>query len=194
MLGAVGHSALESILLGSVAEYVANKSHASTLVVRPSKTSESKKSPCRVLVASENSPHDQELLAHVHSLQFDCPAEIHIVHVMPIMNFFRQDLRKSSPKLWTEAYDAAVYHVQSLAETVKHAGYQAHAEVQESAHVGRSLVTYAQTNHCDLIVTGDRGYNGLHRLMLGSTSRHVLRHAGSSVLVAKEQRNTTASL
>ncbi len=49
-------------------------------------------------------------------------------------------------------------------------------------------------NHCDLIITADRGYNGLHRLMLGSTSRHVLRHAGSSVLVAGKQRNTTASL
>lgn len=191
VLGAVGHSALESVLLGSVTEYVANQSQASTLVVRPNKTSESKKSPCRVLIALENSPHDQKLLAHVHSLQFDCSAEIHLVHVLPIMNFFRQDLRKSSPKIWTEAYDAAVEHVQSLAETVMHAGYQVHAEVQESAHVGKSLETYAQTNHCDLIVTGDRGHNGLHRLMLGSTSRNVLRHADSSVLVAKEQRSMT---
>ena len=186
VLGAIGHSALQRVLLGSVAEYVSQHAKSSILVVRPRATNYRKRSPCRVLVALENTPHDRKVLSNLHALQFDSAAEIHLVHVMPVLNFFRQDLRKRSPELWIQAYDSAVEHAKSLEEMVAHAGYETHARAVESEHVGKALIKYAEDNHCDLIVTGDRGHNSIERLLLGSTSRFILRHSPSSMLVVKE--------
>jgi nucleotide-binding universal stress UspA family protein len=44
-----------------------------------------------------------------------------------------------------------------------------------------------------LIVILDRGHKLLDRLMLGSTSSFVLRHANNSVLVVKEKKTKMVS-
>jgi nucleotide-binding universal stress UspA family protein len=48
-----------------------------------------------------------------------------------------------------------------------------------------ALVETARRDDVDLIVVGHRGLSGVARVLLGSVSEHVARHASCSVLVAR---------
>lgn len=51
--------------------------------------------------------------------------------------------------------------------------------------VAQTLVRLARERGACAIVVGSRGYSRLEKLMLGSTSRHVLEHAECAVLVVR---------
>ena len=59
------------------------------------------------------------------------------------------------------------------------------AQVIHSDHIGDGLVNYIESNQVDLVVVGETSRGGFERLVLGSTTRFVLRHAPSSVLIAR---------
>ncbi|MGI9470586.1 MAG: universal stress protein, partial [Rubripirellula sp.] len=48
-------------------------------------------------------------------------------------------------------------------------------------------VKYTEDNDTDLIVIGDTGRSTLARALLGSVSRHVLRHAKCGVWITRNQ-------
>ena len=50
---------------------------------------------------------------------------------------------------------------------------------------GRSIVTVAQSEGCDLIVMGSCGLSDLSGMVIGSVSHRVLRHATMSVLIVR---------
>jgi nucleotide-binding universal stress UspA family protein len=50
----------------------------------------------------------------------------------------------------------------------------------------QTICEVAQQENCDLIVVGSHGYRGLQRIMMGSVSDHVVRHAHCAVLVMRE--------
>lgn len=49
-----------------------------------------------------------------------------------------------------------------------------------------TICEVAQQENCDLIVVGSHGYQGLQRILMGSVSDHVVRHAHCAVLVVRE--------
>ncbi|MGG1516297.1 universal stress protein [Paenibacillus oryzisoli] len=49
-----------------------------------------------------------------------------------------------------------------------------------------AIVSFAETNDCDLIVIGNRGLSGLKKFLLGSVSHDVVQNASIPVLVVKE--------
>ena len=52
-----------------------------------------------------------------------------------------------------------------------------------------AILYEAKSWRADLVVVGTRGNGLLKRLLLGSTARSVLHHAGASVLITKPMRN-----
>ena len=64
---------------------------------------------------------------------------------------------------------------------------------------GEAIVKHAEQTGCDLIVLGTHGYGGLTRLLLGSVTDYVVRHAKCPVFVVKDtyrenQENTQDSV
>jgi nucleotide-binding universal stress UspA family protein len=53
------------------------------------------------------------------------------------------------------------------------------------SHVGDSIVHHATEQHSDLILIGNRSHGALHNILLGSTTKYVLRHAPCSVWVSR---------
>ena len=75
--------------------------------------------------------------------------------------------------------------VTAFEQSVKEMGFATQSQVLEEPHIGEALVTYAEENCCDMVLTSDRRQGVIDRMLLGSTSRFVLRHAGCSVLIAR---------
>jgi nucleotide-binding universal stress UspA family protein len=59
--------------------------------------------------------------------------------------------------------------------------------------VGSTIVAEATDWQADMVVLGTRGHGLLHRALVGSTSRHVLHHAPTSVLIVRPARTADAS-
>lgn len=75
-----------------------------------------------------------------------------------------------------------------------HERYVAEANAREikfaskvlQGHIGESIVNYANDNAVDLIVMGSYGRSAISRLLMGSVSNYVVRHARCPVMVVKE--------
>lgn len=59
--------------------------------------------------------------------------------------------------------------------------------VQDAGHAGPRLVQRA--TGLDLVVMGSRDSAGMRRLLFGSTSAHVVRHAACAVIVVPAARS-----
>ena len=55
---------------------------------------------------------------------------------------------------------------------------------------GDSIAAAAEAEHADIVVVGTRGRSGAERMLLGSVSDHVVRHAECPVLVVRPKRQT----
>jgi nucleotide-binding universal stress UspA family protein len=54
---------------------------------------------------------------------------------------------------------------------------------------GDSIAAAAEAEHADIVVVGTRGRSGAERLLLGSVSDHVVRHADCPVLVVRKPKH-----
>jgi nucleotide-binding universal stress UspA family protein len=105
--------------------------------------------------------------------------------VMEMMQFYRHDLIQRVSKLHQALRASAQNHLEALAQSVRETGVKTQSHILEDAHTGEALVTYAEQNRCDLVMTSDLRHSVIDRMLLGSTSRFVLRHAASSVLIVR---------
>lgn len=184
VLGAVGHSSLQRVLLGSVSDFVATHAQSSALVVRPKKAA-TIGTPKRILLALDCSEQDPNLASWLDKLQLPGSTEVHVVHVMRLLTFYSQDVLQRATELWKATRAAAESHAQTMASSLEQSGFDVTTHVLAAPHVGDALIKYADEQGCDLIVTGDHHRGTLSRLFLGSVSRDVLRHADCSVLVVR---------
>lgn len=58
---------------------------------------------------------------------------------------------------------------------------------------GDSIAAAAEAEHADIVVVGTRGRSGAERMLLGSVSDHVVRHAECPVLVVRPKRQASES-
>ena len=54
---------------------------------------------------------------------------------------------------------------------------------------GDAIAAAAEAEHVDLVVVGTRGRSGAERMLLGSVSDHVVRHAECPVLVVRPHKH-----
>lgn len=74
--------------------------------------------------------------------------------------------------------------VEGVLKKLRAAGFKAEGTVR-SGHVRTLVVDVAKKWHANLIVLGSHGRQGLKRLLLGSVSDHVSRHAHCSVEIVR---------
>jgi nucleotide-binding universal stress UspA family protein len=109
------------------------------------------------------------------------PARLHIIHVMsPLDSISAAMLHTESPG--PAGQKSAAEHLHELAQ--KHDASEAHCVVL-AGDCGTAIAEYAKKCGADLIVIPSHGYHGLKRLVLGSVTEKVIRHAECSVLVLR---------
>jgi nucleotide-binding universal stress UspA family protein len=187
VMGAVGHSSLDRVLLGSISDYVATHSDVSTLVVRPNRDSEVPPSLEKILIALSGRPEDQRMVDWLRQLNLRPSVQVHLVRILKLNTFYRQDIREKASQFWMSFVSDAEKQILDFETQLQSIRLNTETHLVEGSHVGEALINYAEIHGCDLIMTGDSDSGLLTRVFMGSTSRYVLRHAKCSVLTVRDK-------
>lgn len=186
VVGARGLGAVAGALLGSVSLGVARHARGSVLVV--------KGGTARLrgaLVAIDGSPHSEAAAAFVARLPLDAAFLVRLLGVVESPRYpatapalaaglVRQAIQEIVKERRTALEQALAKAASLFAGVVK--------TVERRLVVGRpvdEIVEAAARPDVDLVVVGARGLGTLERILLGSVSEGVLRHADRPVLIVK---------
>ncbi|WP_417738058.1 universal stress protein [Rosistilla oblonga] len=193
VMGAVGKSMMERVVLGSVSDFVATHTASSVLVVRPPKPEAAEQPPRRIMVALDGSKDDTQLIDLLRAIQWPADAELHLVHVIEDLTLYRQDLIEHMDQHWQQERDTSQQHADEILKLAEGTIGNIQTAILVDGHTGEALVKYADRHQCDLIIAGDHHRNILNRILLGSVSRYVLRYAHCSVAIARRKEADEAA-
>lgn len=174
VVGAVGHGLAKRLLIGSVAERVAETSAIPTLIVRPrSKLLSWAKGQRRlkILVGCDFSPTTDAALQWIAQLQAIGRFSVIIGHVH-VPNAPHQSEQELIQR----------------AATILPAGQLTARLIPSWGNCQGALFETASRENADLVVVGTHQRRGIDRVRLGSVSRGVLRHETRSVAVVPPPR------
>jgi nucleotide-binding universal stress UspA family protein len=188
VLGARGLGAVKEFLLGSVSLGVARHAPCPVLVCKGSP-----RSVHTITIAHDGSPGAEEALRFVTGLPLLPATRLRIIGVADPVRY-----PPTAPEIIGGALRAAVADIErerraTLERRLAPAIAAARACVSTadlSIGLGQpatEILRYADVTDTDLLVLGARGLGTMKRLLLGSVSEAVLRHAGCSVLVVRSR-------
>lgn len=187
--GSRGHGGIKRLLLGSVSETVVRYAHCPVLVVRGERTTTLSTS---IILATDGS-EDSALAAQAAvELSNKTGSELHLVHARdatPPTHYyprgagveqanFAQEVAQGTKEL--ELLDRQERQVEEAGGEIS----QTHDRIGPAP---REIVTLAEEIEAGLIVMGSRGLRGLERMVMGSVSEAVVRHAHCPVLVVRQE-------
>ena len=182
VVGARGRSTVRRLLLGSTSDFVATHAACSVLVVRPTGLREEKR-PIRVVLGYEQSGAARGALEEFDETHWGIQSDVRVVSVVSYVSAFLNEIVVDTGDVKKATEESLKSAVQLLADSAP----SAQAEMIDSDHVGEGLVEYAEQQKCDLIVVGESPHSMLGRVVLGSVSRFVLRHAPCNVWITRNR-------
>ncbi len=186
VIGAKGHSLIARMLLGSVSDFVSTHAHCSVLVVRPIESGDNaKQEGLRVTVAYDGSEKAEQSLAQFNKFAWTSGVDVQIVTVLQRTREFYQETHPVVLEQYLKERESAAELADRAAAELMDKGVRTSTQVVESDHVGEAIVSSAVKNRSNLIVLGNTGRSLLPRLLLGSVSSYVLRHANDSVWIVR---------
>lgn len=180
VVGARGRSAVRRLLLGSTSDYVATHSHCSVLVVRATGLRDQSR-PIRIAIGYEETGAAEAALREFAETPWGRQCEVRVVSVVSYASVFLNEIVVEID----EVRSAASKSANAAADQIRSAAPTVQVNVIESDHVGEGLTTFTEEDRCDLIVVGETPHSALGRVILGSVSRFVLRHAPCSVWITR---------
>ena len=187
VIGAQGHSAIARVLLGSTSDFVATQAHCSVLAVRADKLPATVR-PLRVVVAYDGSAPADAAVDEFIGTSWGTKCEVDLVHVLPHGSLFS---RAVSVDL--EAANREGKKLLAAAEAkLRAAAVKVTSHVLEGDSIGQAITDHAQKLDADMVMMGETGRSALSKLILGSVTRYVLRHADCSVWISRHHRDLKA--
>jgi len=187
VLGARGLGPIKRFLLGSVSSAVARHARCPVLVVkgRPRKLGS-------MLVAMDGSEDSFQAARFLQSLALPRQTKVHLLSVVEPLRYpasAPQALRGQLVRMLKELESERRGQLEKVLERAATQLDDKITRVTRSTPTGdpaNEIVATAAGYDTDLIVVGARGLGGMARLLLGSVSEKVLRHARCPVLIVKE--------
>ncbi|HEV8616812.1 MAG TPA: universal stress protein [Methylomirabilota bacterium] len=186
VMGARGLGAITSLLLGSVSLGVARHAPCSVLVCRSAA-----RPVTTVTVGLDGGTDAGAALTFFRDLPLSSGIVARLVGVVEPLRY-----PSSAPSFMSAALAAGLSEYENdrrreldavladAAETLRWRVGRV-VSVTPTGAPADVLLADAEAHHSDLIVVGARGVGGFKRLVLGSVSESVLRHAGCPVLIAR---------
>jgi nucleotide-binding universal stress UspA family protein len=138
----------------------------------------------RIMVAFDNSIHAQKALRMGYEIANAHHSYLHIVAVVQLPDYAGtidevDEMVREGKKFYEDAMNKAVAEAERQ-------GINRISSKMLYGHVGETLVKYANENKIDLIITGSHGRSALGKLLLGSVSGFITKHAQCHVLIVRE--------
>lgn len=141
-----------------------------------------------ILVPTDGSPEVERALEYAFDLAQAHDATVRAIYVVNVAGYgslpMETALEGISGALREEG-EAAVERVEELAP----ADVEVETRVLEGSP-SRVIVEHAQPDECELVVMGTHGRGGIDRLLLGSVTERVVRHAPVPVLTVRVDQST----
>jgi nucleotide-binding universal stress UspA family protein len=188
VLGARGLGLVKRFLLGSVSYAVARRARCPVLVVkgRPRKLGS-------VLVAMDGSEDSFRAVRFLQSLGLPRQTKVRLLSVVEQIRYpssAPQSVHGQIVRMLKELEAERRGELEKVLEQAASHLDDKITRVTRSTPTGNpadEIVATADDRDADLVVVGARGLGGMARLLLGSVSERVLRHARCPVLIVKER-------
>ena len=183
VMGSHGHTGLDHLMLGSVAERTLRLSPVPVWVVKENER-EAGKPVERLLFATDFSEPANAAaeLAIDFALQLGASVDLCHVHAVPTARWV--SVEAPPPNDWTEAIKGmASDQIQALLSRFEEAGVEARTHLVSDTP-SLAIPALAEELDSDLIVMGTRGHSGLKHVLLGSVAERTVRIARCSVLTS----------
>lgn len=136
-----------------------------------------------IMVAFDNSTHANKALEKALAMAEANGALLELITVVQLPDYAGtidevDEMIRDGKRFYQDAHDRAAAEAQK--KGVKFDSKMLHG------HVGETLVKYAGGAGVDLIVMGSHGRSAVGRLLLGSVSNYVVKHAKCPVLIVRE--------
>lgn len=198
VIGAVGHSTLSRMLLGSTSDFVATHATSSVLIVRPD--SESKASAdstmersLRVTLAYQDDTTFAPMKDEFSQFRWEAGVDVDIVTA--VVNATWGPYGDLDP--WDELIDQSTEAVNQAKDQLSDVVGSCTATVLRPEHTAEGIVQHVEAKGSDLLLVGEANRSKLGRMLLGSVSRYLIRHAPCSVWIMKsrsQQPNETSDI
>jgi nucleotide-binding universal stress UspA family protein len=184
VLGAVGHSSFERILLGSVSDFVATHAKCSVLIVRNTLPDNLSDHPLNLCYGYDGSERCQAALVDISRLAWSPTTKVDLLNVIRLPEVY-SDI--PIPIDTTELRAKAELELQAGAAKAKSLTNNIATHILESNHIGDALVHFCKVHGNHLLLVGDTGRGILGRFFLGSVARYVIREGACSVWIGRKR-------
>jgi nucleotide-binding universal stress UspA family protein len=182
VIGAKGHSTLRRLLLGSVSDSVASNSKCSVLVVRGNEDPKLR----HVVIGYDKGVASREAVNEMMELRLDEQTHVDVVSIAEQPYVYVGEGFAGAPiTLGPEHLRPIVESNERMASQIADSYPHTQAHTTVASHVGEAIVNRAASVGADLVVVGDTGHSMIGELILGSTSKYIIRHASCSVWISR---------
>ena len=137
----------------------------------------------KYLLATDGSPHSTRALDMVEKLMKETDELVVFSCGYVEDHFWENDALKAE-----HHEKARAHHEKVVEKTIATATERGLKNVTGKVALGQpreEIILHAEADHVDVIALGARGIGAVKRLLLGSVSDHVMKHAACNVLIAK---------
>jgi nucleotide-binding universal stress UspA family protein len=181
-----GLSVLKRLLVGTVVERMARSLTRPFLVVKPIKKHKrdginGRAAISRIVVGCGFSSEFRPVLEYTEKFAETLDAQLHLLHALetPV----NENLVHFSEGPYSKVQNELAMKVQErLKAFIKDPSNNVQIKISKG-NPGEALIRYARKNKMDLIAVGVRFHKTLEKMIIGSTTESILRHAQCPVLV-----------
>ncbi len=158
-------------------------------------TIEMKSKPRRqILIAIDGSETAKEAADFGVEMVGCSGAKVYVIYVIETTPYRSVPLDQIWSNSVLEEYEKEGHEATSYVEKIaKDAGMEVESRVLKG-NPAEKIVTFAEDNNIDMIIMGSLGKGGYERLVMGSVSEKVMRHAKIPVLVVRNRHKSEKKL
>ncbi len=160
--------------------------------------------PTKILLATDGSQEAALAARTAADIAGKTGSELHVVHARLMLPWAGYPTAAGAPtsgpvdaeearEMVTRWLDDQVEWIEAEGGSVAQAHLRLGRPEEGIVTVAEEIVSLAEEIGAGLIVVGSRGLGGIRRLLMGSVSDSVVRHAHCPVLVVREEKTSTES-
>ena len=181
VMGTHGRSGVSRFVAGSVTEHVVRRTDVPVLTVRETDQAEPSDGYEEILVPTDGGDAAEAAVDHGLEIARAADARVHAVTVLDTGDMAASPSLTPPTELMEQLETERQNATDEIAARAREDGLAATTAVLEG-RPGTELLEYIDDHGIDLVVMGTHGRSGVDRLLLGSTTERLLRHASAPVL------------